>query len=289
MSLFGQALANGILLGGVLALSAVGFSLIFGVMDILNLTHGAVVILAAFTSYFAYQLLAIDPFLSVLPIMGIMFVAGYAYQRTVVTRILDEEILVTLLVTFGFALMIRNLLEIFITATPRSITPSYATESIQTGVFGALPVVRLGALAVAIVLFVALTWFINSTSYGRKIRATAENPDIAQLCGINTEHIYGITFGLGSALAGASGVLIGLTTSFQPIDEATWTLYAFVVVVLGGFGKPAGALLGGLLLGLAWSYTTIYISSSIAGLVAFSLLVVMLLIKPQGILGGWAN
>lgn len=289
MSLLGQAIANGILLGGVLALSAVGFSLIFGVMDILNLTHGAVIILSAFMSYFAFEMFGIDPFLTIIPIMIVMFVAGYGYHKLIISRIMDEEILVTLLVTFGFALMIRNLLEIFITATPRSISPGYATESIQTGLFGTLPYVRVGGLVVALALFGVLAWFIRSTEYGRAIRATAEEPGIARLCGIDTDHIYGLTFGIGSALAAASGVLIGMTTTFTPADEGMWTMYAFVVVVLGGFGKPEGALVGGTLLGIAWSFTTIYVSSSLAGLVSFSLLVVMLLVRPHGILGGWAN
>jgi branched-chain amino acid transport system permease protein len=218
-----------------------------------------------------------------------MFVLGYAFQRLVISRILDAEILVTLLVTFGFALMVRNILELSTSATPRSINPPYATESIQTGLFGAIPVVRLGGLVVAIVLFAILTWFLQSTEYGRQIRATAEDPQVARLCGINTGHIYGITFGIGTALAGAAGILVGLTTTFQPIDEGLWTLYAFVVVILGGFGKPAGALVGGMILGLAWALTTTFIGTSYASLMAFGLLFVMLLVRPQGILGGWEN
>jgi len=289
MSLIGEAIVNGVLLGGIFALSAVGFSLIFGVMDILNLTHGAVVIVSAFISYFGFELYGIDPFVSIVPIMSVMFVAGYAFQRLVIVRILDAEILVTLLVTFGFALMLRNMLELTVTATPRSINPPYATEAIRTELLGPIPYVRLGALVVALVMFGVLTWFLNSTDYGRKIRATAENPQVAELCGINTNHVYGITFGVGTALAAAAGVLVGLTTTFQPIDEGIWTLYAFVVVILGGFGKPAGALLGGIILGLAWSFTTIYAGSQFAALVAFGLLVVMLLVRPQGILGGWEN
>jgi branched-chain amino acid transport system permease protein len=289
MSLIGEAFANGILLGGIFALSAVGFSLIFGVMDILNLTHGAVVILSAFLSYFGLEIYGIDPFVSIVPIMGVMFVAGYGFQRLVISRILDAEILVTLLVTFGFALMIRNAIELTVTATPRSISPPYAREAIQTGIFGPIPVVRLGGLVVALVLFAVLGYFLRSTEYGRKIRATAESPEVAELCGIDTNHIYGITFGVGTALAAAAGVLVGLATTFQPIDEGIWTLYAFVVVILGGFGKPEGALVGGILLGLTWSFTTIYIGTQFAAMVSFGILVVMLLVRPQGLLGGWEN
>lgn len=289
MSLSMQAFANGILLGGILGLSAVGFSVIFGVMDIINLTHGAMVILAAFLSYFGFTLYGIDPFISILPIMAIMFVIGYTYQRLIIERILDEEVLVTLLVTFGFALMIRNLIEMTVTATPRSTSPPYSQEAISLGVFGSHSVIRVGGLLIAFILFAILGWMIQHTELGRKIRASAENPTVARLCGIDTGYIYGLTFGIGTALAGASGVLIGMITTFQPVDEATWTLYAFIVVVLGGFGRPAGALLGGIIFGLAWSYTTIYVGSAFAAMVGFTMLTVMLLVRPQGLLQGWAN
>lgn len=289
MSLVVQTLINGILFGGILGIAAVGFSLIFGVMGIINLTHGVTVILGAFLSFFALRIYQIDPFVSIVPIMVVLFVLGYLFQRVIINRILDEDVLVTLLVTFGFALMGRNLMEILVTATPRSINPSYARETVSLGILGSYSVVRVGGLVTAVVLFGALAWVIKRTDLGRKIRAAAEDSTVARLCGINTRHIYALTFGIGAALAGGGGVLVGMTTSFSPADEELWTMFAFIVVVLGGFGRPIGALLGGLIFGLAWSFTTVYVGAAFSALVGFLMLIVMLLVRPQGILGGWTD
>lgn len=284
----GQIFVDGLLMGGLLALAAVGFSLIFGVMGVLNLTHGMTILLGAYISLYSWTLFGIDPLLSLPLVLAAMFVFGYIYHKLIIDRIVHEEILVTLLVTYGVTLMIRNFLEVYISADYRLINPPYSGTSVEVAGL-IIPTIRTIGFFVSIILILVLVWILHQTDFGRAIRATAERPNAAQLCGINTSRIYALTFGISAALAGAAGVLIGMVVPFNPFSEARWTLYAFVVVVVGGFGKPLGALLGGLILGLVWSSTISLLGSTYVELVMFSILLLMLLIRPQGILGGWGE
>lgn len=279
-----QTIVNGLLIGGVMALGALGFTLIFGVMGVLNLTHGAIVILGAYVSYFAWTILGIDPFLSIPVTMAAGFTVGYMYQRSIIQSIISRDDLVVLLVTYGVALVVRNLLTIFITANSRSINPPYSNEAIRfAGVI--IPVARLGALLISVVVVGVVFLIVYRTRFGLAVRATAESSVNSRLCGINVERVYAVTFGLATAISAASGSLIGVIIPFSPSSELFWTLNAFVVVVLGGLGSLVGSLIGGLVLGLVNSFTTQFASSSYVQLVTFSILILVLLVRPQGLFG----
>jgi branched-chain amino acid transport system permease protein len=280
-----QTIADGLVLGGLYSLAAVGFSLIFGVMGVVNLSHGALVMIGAYLAWFLWQKAGIDPLLAIPLIMAMLFVAGYAYQRLLIQLAVDRSsLLASLLVTFGVALMLRNTLVLVFSPDLHSITPAYAGSPLSLGGVVFDPV-RVAALAASLLLLGALAFALLRTRVGRVIRATAQQELAARLCGVNALHVYGVTFGVSAAFAGASGAILGIVLPFSPPDEALWTLNAFVVVVLGGIGSPAGALLGGLLLGLINTGTSHLIGPAFPNAMMFLILVLMLLLRPAGLLG----
>jgi branched-chain amino acid transport system permease protein len=285
MQLVLQTVVDGLVLGGLYALAAVGFSLIFGVMNVVNLSHGVLVLIGAYISYALWRVLGIDPLLSIPLNMLVLFGFGYVYQRTIIQLAVDRSsLLASMLVTFGVALVLRNVLVLVFSPDFKNITPSYAFHSLSA--FGVtLDFVRLSALGASLVLLSALTFVLHRTAVGRMIRATAQQELASRLCGVDARHVYGLTFGVSAAFAGASGAILGIVVPFSPPDEATWTINAFVVVTLGGVGSPAGALLGGLLLGLISTGTSQFIGPAFPNAMMFLILVLMLLIRPAGLLG----
>lgn len=280
-----QTLIDGLILGGVFSLAAVGFSLIFGVMGIVNLTHGIFVVAGAYIAFLLWSAWGIDPLASIPLVMIVLFAVGYVYQRTIIHWAIQRATVVaSLLVTFGVALVLRNVLQLIFSPDVRSISPSYSFVSFSLGEFR-IDAVRLAGLATSLVLLTLLTLLLSRTAFGRMIRATAQQPLAAGLSGINVPHVYGLTFALGAAFAGASGAVIGIVAPFAPATEGVWTLNAFVVVVLGGVGSPAGALLGGLMLGVINTMTAQYIGPAFTNATMFLVLVLMLLVRPQGLLG----
>lgn len=283
--LFLQTIINGIVLGGLYALAAVGFSLVFGVMGIVNITHGIFIVAGAYGALLLWNMAGIDPLISLFPVAAILFVVGYVYQRTIIHWAVSRASLVaSLVVTFGVAIALRNLIQIIFGPNVRTITPSYSFQSIVIGDLR-VDLVRLVALGASLVVLSALAIMLSRTHFGRAIRATAQQPMAAGLCGLNVNRLHGLTFGLGAALAGASGALMGIVQPFSANSEAMWTLNAFIVVVLGGIGSPAGALLGGVLLGLINTLTAQYVSTALTNAAMFLVLVVMLIVRPQGLLG----
>jgi branched-chain amino acid transport system permease protein len=284
MNLVIQTLADGLVLGGIYALAAVGFSLIFGVLHVINLSHGILVLLGAYTALILSTTLGIDPLLTMPLVMAVLFFVGYAYQRLLVQRAVDRSPLGSMLLTFGVALMLQNTMIWVFSPDMRSITPSYAFTSFKLGSI-AFDAVRVSCLAASLVLLSCLAALLKFSPLGRVIRATAQQTLAARLCGVNVRHVYALTFAVSAAFAGAAGIVIGIILPFSPADEGTWTLNAFVVVVLGGVGSPAGALIGGLLLGIVSTLTAQYIGPSFPNVTMFALLVLLLLVRPQGLLG----
>jgi branched-chain amino acid transport system permease protein len=278
-----QYTINGILYGGVLALGAVGFSIIFGVLDIIDLSHGVQLILGAYISFFLWQA-GINPLLTIPVVMAILFCLGYIYQRYLISRVPGGESLQFLLLTFGVALIGRDLMTIFWSPTYRSITPPYADNSVNIGTV-LLSVPGIIALVLSLVLIGFVTLALYRTQIGREIRAIAEDAETAGLTGINVPHMYALTFGIGAAFTGAAGTLLGLTSTFSPISAPTWTLYAFVVLVIGGIGRPLSAIIGGIVIGLVSAYVTALLTATWGNVAIFTLLVVVLIIRPQGLLG----
>jgi branched-chain amino acid transport system permease protein len=284
MHLIAQTLADGLVLGGIFALSAVGFSLIFGVLHVINLSHGILVLIGAYLALVFSKTLHLDPLLTMPLVMAVLFVAGYAYQRLLIQRAVDQSRLGSMLLTFGVALMLQNVMIWVFSPDVKNITPSYAFTSFHVGTL-TFDAVRVSALGASLVLLCCLSVLLKFSPLGRVIRGTAQQTLAARLCGVNVRHVYALTFGVSAAFAGAAGIVIGIILPFAPSDEAMWTLNAFVVVVLGGVGSPAGALIGGLLLGIANTLTAQYVGPAFPNVTMFLLLVLMLLVRPNGLLG----
>lgn len=278
-----QITVNGLLFAGVLALGAVGFSIIFGVLDIIDLSHGVQLILGSYISFFLWQA-GIDPLLTLPIVMAILFGLGYIYQRYLISRVPGGEPLQFLLLTFGVALIGRDLMNIFWSPTYRSITPSYANNSIDLWTV-LVSVPGIIALVLSLILIGTIALVLYRTQIGREIRAIAEDAETAGLTGINVPHMYALTFGIGAAFTGAAGTLLGLTSTFSPISAPQWTLYAFVVLVIGGVGRPLSAIIGGIVIGLVTAYVTALFTATWSQVAIFTLLVVILVIRPRGLLG----
>jgi len=284
MNLIAQTLADGLVLGGIYALAAVGFSLIFGVLHVINLSHGIIVLMGAYLALIFSETLHIDPLLTMPLVMAILFAIGYVYQRFLIQNVVDSAAFASILLTFGVALMMHNVMIWVFSPDMRSITPTYAFTSLKLGPI-VLDAVRVSCLVASLILLSCLAALLKFSPLGRVIRATAQQTLAARLCGVNVRHVYALTFAVSAAFAGAAGIVIGIILPFSPADEGTWTLNAFVVVVLGGVGSPAGALIGGLLLGVVSTLTAQYIGPSFPNVTMFLLLVLLLLVRPQGLLG----
>ncbi|HEY4167075.1 MAG TPA: branched-chain amino acid ABC transporter permease [Reyranella sp.] len=284
MSLILQTLADGLVLGGIYALAAVGFSLIFGVLHVINLSHGVLVLLGAYLALILSEALNIDPLLCIPPVMVALFCIGYVYQRLLIQHAVDRASVNSMLLTFGVALMLQNVMIWLFSPDMKNITPSYAFNSFKIGPVN-FDAVRVSALIASLILLSLLAAFLRYSPMGRVIRATAQQTMAARLCGVNVRHVYALTFAVSAAFAGAAGIVLGIILPFSPNDEGTWTLNAFVVVVLGGVGSPAGALIGGLLLGIVSTLTAQYIGAAFPNITMFLLLVLLLLVRPQGLLG----
>jgi branched-chain amino acid transport system permease protein len=272
----------------VYALSALAFSLEWGVLNIVNLAHGSFIMLGA---YFTWMLfnggLHLDPFLSVPVDFAAMFVMGYLMQRHVINRVMRGQFFLTLLLTFGIDFLISNVGLLVWSADPRGITPRYASASLTLGPI-TVPYMRLVELLVAVALTVALVWFMRRTRIGRAIDATGMDLDAASLMGVRLPSIFALTMGLGCGVAGVAGALYGLNFPFTPQIGPDLTLTSFVVTCLGGLGNMYGALLGGLLLGVVESAASVVFGSGSVDAVAFIILVLILVARPQG-LGGRAS
>ncbi len=280
-----QTVINGILFGGILSIAAVGFSLVFGVMNVINLAHGAFVIAGAYAALFAWSTLKVDPLLALPFIMLVGYAIGLVFQRYVMQPAVRRgNPVAALLITFGFALIVLNLLTVIYSSAVRNISPAYSFMNLRVGALS-IDAVRLVSFVTGLILISALAAFMRYSRFGRIIRATAQSELGARLCGVDARKVYAITFAVGSAFAAASGVLIGMMLPFTPAEETLWTVYAFIVVTLGGVGSPAGAMLGGVLMGVASTLTQTYLGGVYTNMIMFLILLLMLLVRPNGILG----
>jgi branched-chain amino acid transport system permease protein len=285
MSQFLQATLYGLLQGGVFALVAVGFSLVWGVMNIVNLAHGALVLAGAYLAFEFHSWVGVDPFLAMPAVALVMFALGYLVQRYLVNLVVNAPVFITLLLTFGLQLLTVNGMILLFTANYRSIPTGYATTSLALPGDVRLPVGRLLAALLAVGLTLALGYLMRRTRIGLAILATGMDRGAARLMGIKAAHVYAVTFGLAAALAGAAGAAVGAIGTFSPADATRFTLFSFVASVLGGLGTMSGALYGGLLLGLAEAWGGQLLPGTLVNAVAFAVLVVVLAVRPQGLAG----
>lgn len=284
MSLLWQILVNGILLGGLYALMALGLALVWGVLNIVNLAHGALIMLGAYVCYYLFTGLNLDPFAALPLTMLTLFVFGYLLQRYVLNLVIRAPMFNTLLITFGIDVVLTYLAQIVFSADYRTINPTYAGNNFA--LYGAtVPVVRLLAFAVALVLTFLLWLFLARASLGRAIRATAQNLAAARLYGVEPRRIYALTFGLGAALAGAAGGLYGVVSQVNPYIGGSLTAKSFAIAIIGGLENPLGVVVGGLFLGIVESLTSLYIGPTYADVASFGILVLVLIVRPTGLLG----
>jgi branched-chain amino acid transport system permease protein len=279
-----QSLINGILLGGVYACVGIGFSLVWGVANVINLTHGALIMLGAYVTFWAFRLGGIDPFLSIPLAMASMAVLGYAIQRFMVNYVVKVGVFMTLILTFGLQLVLIDSALFAFTGDYRSVTPSYAGAGLELGGV-VVPYIRIGIFAVGLLLTWLLHLFMTYTRTGNAIRATALNKEAAQLVGVNIGHIYAVTFALGAALAGAAGAMLSTLFAVTPVMGNPLLGKSFVIACLGGLGNMWGSLVGGMVLGLAETVGAGIIGPSFQQAISFSLLVLILAIRPEGIVG----
>jgi branched-chain amino acid transport system permease protein len=261
-----------------------GFSLVYGVLGISNLAHGALLMLGSYVTYWLFTLYGLDPFLSIIPAMAVLFVLGYLMQRLVVNRVMGAEARTSLILTFGFQWLLINVALYLFKGDYRAVSPSYAGEGFN--VLGlTLPYARLGVLLIAILATIGLRLFTTRTKLGNAINATALNTKGAQLCGVDINQIYAVTFGIGSALAAIAGASATMVYVLTPWIGQPLLGRAFVVTVLGGLGNVLGPLVGGLILGIAETAGAAIIGTSYQEAISFIFLVVVLALRPQGIFG----
>jgi len=284
VSQFTQQVILGLLLGGVYVAVALGFSLVWGILNIVNLAHGALVIVGSYITWVLFTRLHIDPFLS-LPVDALaLFVIGYALQRGVINRVIRAPLLFTFLLTFGINLVIVSLLLLIFTGDFRSVTPAYSGSGLHLGGI-VIPYIRLGGLAAALVLAGILWVVLNRTRSGAAILAVGADRDAAQLVGIDLRHMYALTFAIGAAFAGIAGGIISTFQSITPTAGDPYTLQAFAVVILGGLGRVSATVLGGLTFGLIEILGQSGPGPGYANAIAFVVLVIVLVVRPRGLLG----
>lgn len=284
MTEFAQATVYGILQGGLLALVAVGFSLVWGVMNVVNLSHGAFVILGAYIAWEMHQSVGLDPLLGMFVAAAVLFVIGYAVQRWLVNLVINGPIFITLLLTFGLSLIVIQGMNVGFTANYRSIHTGYAGNSVTLGDVH-VPVGRLVAFGIAVVVTLLLVALVTRTRTGISILATGMDRGAARLMGIRARHVYALTFGIAAAMAAIAGTWVGTVGTFNPAAAGGYTLLSFVIAVLGGLGNMYGALAGGIVIGLVESWAGLYLSGTWQNAIAFLVLVVVLVVRPSGLLG----
>ncbi|TME70693.1 MAG: branched-chain amino acid ABC transporter permease [Chloroflexi bacterium] len=285
MSQLLQAAAYGVVQGGLLGLVAVGFSLVWGVMNVINLSHGALAVTGAYLAWLLNLHFGLDPFLA-LPVVAIaLFLFGYALQRGLINLVINAPIFLTLLLTFGLGLVILNSLQLLFNADDRTIETSYASQSLALGTVN-VPYGRLAACGLALAITVGLAAVMTRTRLGHSISATGMDRGAARLMGIRARHVYAITFGISAALAGVAGTMIATVGSFNPTTTpGQLTLDAFVISVLGGLGNMYGALVGGLVLGIAESVGGLVLTGTWVNAIAMAVLILTLIVRPSGLIG----
>lgn len=282
--LFAQVVLNGILLGGLYACMAISFSLIWGVMNIINLAHGSMMLMGAYVTFVLHRRFGIDPILSIPASALVLFGLGYLLQRLVFNRLVHTSIFLTLVLTFGLDMLLINVNIALFTADVRSITTWYSGLALDIGGVR-LAYTRIIVFVLALAMTFGLHLFLKHSRTGRAIRATSQDTRAAQVMGVDIARTYAVTFGLGAAMAGATGSLVAVVYTFSPVIGDTFTLKSFVVVILGGLGNMFGAIVAGIFLGVAENIVSGFVDPGYRDVISFWLLITVLLVRPTGFLG----
>lgn len=279
-----QTVLLGLLLGGVYALLASGMTLIFGIMRIVSLTHGALIILAAFLTWSLWNDGGIDPLVSVVIVMPVMAVVGLVLYYGLVRRVVGTKVSSSILLTIGVALLLESLMGTVWGNSTHSVLPSYATQSFRVANVE-LPRTYVYGSALALVILLALFGYLTRTWQGRAIRACATNPDGARLVGVSVVSVSAVAFSLGVATAGAGGSVVSVLYPFLPASHYQWIGRLLAIIVLGGLGSIPGAFVAAVILAVAEVFTSAYVSAAWATATPYFAILLILLVRPQGIFG----
>jgi branched-chain amino acid transport system permease protein len=276
---------GGIMQGGIYAMFAVGLTLIFGVMRIINAAHGEMVMMGAYLTWVAFFYLGVDPLLALVATLPLAFLFGMAVQKLLLNAAVGQPELTGLLITFGLGLVMIYVVELLFTTDFRTIPYAPGTVHLTSGI--AVGRSRVISFVIAVVISVAVYLFLKRSRLGKAVRATALNAEVAMVCGIDVRRIYLITTGLGAALAVAGGALVSIQFGFNPETGVLYTLQAFAIIILGGRGHYLGALIGGLMLAVLENLVSLMVPNGTAmvELAAYGLMIFVLLIRPGGLMG----
>jgi branched-chain amino acid transport system permease protein len=283
-----QAVANGLLIGGIYALVSIGVTLIFGVVKIVNFAQGEFVMIGMYISFFLATQFGIDPLLSLLVSMPVLFGMGVLLQRYLIRRVLSLGDMPQIFLTFALSLLLMNVTLMLFSADYRTVHTSYTDSAVHVGEV-TLPVAKLIAFGVAMLLSGLLWAFLRATDLGKAMRAAAQKPEVAKLMGIDPDRVFAIAVGIALALAGAAGSLLMPFYPAYPMVGQVFVLMAFVAVVLGTLGNVVGALVASLMMGIAESLGVQFVGADSGLIVVFVMLLLTLAVRPSGLFGGWAR
>jgi branched-chain amino acid transport system permease protein len=283
-----QAVVNGLLIGGIYALVSIGVTLIFGVVKIVNFAQGEFVMIGMYISFFLANSFGIDPLLSLIVSMPVLFVAGVLLQHFLIRRVLGLGDMPQTFLTLALSLLLVNVALLLFTANYRTVQTPYSEMTIHIGALY-VPVAKLIAFTVAMALSGVLWCFLHLTDLGKAMRAAAQNRDVAMLMGINPDRVFCVAVGIALALAGAAGSLLMPFYPAYPLVGQVFVLMAFVAVVLGTLGNVTGALIASLMMGVAESLGVQFVGADSGLIVVFVMLLLTLALRPSGLFGGWAR
>ncbi len=282
-----QALVNGVMLGGFYTIMVLGFSIIWGVMGVINLAHGEFVMMGAYGAWILQESLGLDPLVSVLIVFPVMAALGYVIQLVIINRVIERPHLISLLVTFGLASIISSVFKLLFTATPRLV------EASVRGLWAlgpvTIPKTRSTILLAALIIMYGLHMFLKHTRLGKSIRAAAQNREAARIVGIEINRVYAMTFAIAIGITAVAGVMVAPVQPVFPFMGPPLTLRAFAITALSGLGSIIGALLGGMLLGITEVLLATFIpgvGTNVGVVSSFVILIVVLVMRPQGLFGG---
>ena len=276
-----QALVNGLLLGGFYAVMVLGFSVIWGVMGIINMAHGEYLMVGAYLGWGLFQLFGMDPFAALLVILPLMFLVGYLLQYLLLNRMVERPHLMALLITFGISIALSNLFKLLFTSDPRNVSVEWLGIT--------FPIVKSLLFGAALLIMLGLHLFLQRSRTGKSIRAAAQNRTAARIVGVDIHRTYAVTAGICIAVTAAAGAMLSPTQAIFPFMGPPFTLKAYTITALGGLGRIPGALMGGVVLGVTETMISRFvpgIGTNLGVAISFVLLVLILILRPQGLLGG---